>query len=111
MGANVLSLWRKPSTNGKMLVLVAGIRQELSHSRFLPYDKLSFWAEPGDVSVSHPGKQGLRGICHLTGLHYRQLTKRSQAYGTRLQRNVSLPKRRLCYPASAAPLPQSALPV
>ena len=111
MGANVLSLWRKPLTNGKMLVLVAGIRQEFSHSRFLPYDKISFWAEPGDVCVSQPGKQGLRGICHLTLLHYRQLIKRSQAYGTRLQRNVSLQKRRFCYHASAARLPQSALPV
>ena len=110
MGANVLSLWKKASTNGKMLVLVAGIRQELSHSRFLPYDKLSYWAERGDVCVSHPGKQGLRGICHLSGLHYRQLTKRSQAYGTRLQQNVSLQKRRFCYHASAAPLPQSAVP-
>ena len=56
MGANVLSLWRKPLTNGNMLVLVAGIRQELSHSGILPYGKLCLWAEAGDVSVSHPGK-------------------------------------------------------
>ena len=40
MGANVLSLWRKPLTNGKMLVRVAGIRQELSHSSF--YLTISF---------------------------------------------------------------------
>ena len=73
MGANVLSLWRKTSTNGKMLVLVAGIRQKLSHSGFLPYDKLSLWAEAAGVSVSQPGKQDLTGGCHLTGLHYRQL--------------------------------------
>ena len=73
MGANVLSLWRKPLNNGNMLVLVAGIRQELSHSGFLPYDKLCLWAEAAGVSVSQPGKQGLRGGCHLSGLHYRQL--------------------------------------
>ena len=54
MGANVLSLWRKPLNNGNMLVLVAGIRQELSHSGFLPYDKLCLWAEAAGVSVSQP---------------------------------------------------------
>ena len=50
-----------------------GFRQALSHSGFLPYDNLCLWAEAAGVSVSQPGKQGLRGGCHLPGLHYRQL--------------------------------------
>ena len=111
MGANVLSLWGKPLTNGSMLVLAAGIKQELSHSGFLPYDKLSLWAEAAGVSVSQPGKQGLRGGCHLTALLYDQLRKCGKADATRLQRNVSLQNRRFCYQSPAARLPQSAVSV
>ena len=62
MGANVLNLGGKSLANDQYACACARVRQDLSNTVCLPYNKPSLWLKQaaGGGSVSQSGKQGLR---------------------------------------------------